>query len=167
MPEAILIAGPNGAGKTTFARQVLRIWYPDATFLNADEIQRETVPSRSPIAAGRALLRRLDGLEAEGHSFAVETTLSSSAYARRFAKWTSLGYRTTLHFIELPSADYAVRRVAARVNAGGHRVPEEDIRRRFQRGLDLFPRVFKALPDRSYHWLSDDGGLHLVDQAPK
>lgn len=40
-PEAILIAGANGAGKTPFARQFLRVRYPAATFLNADEIQRE------------------------------------------------------------------------------------------------------------------------------
>lgn len=39
--DAILIAGANGAGKTTFARQFLHVRYPEATFLNADEIQKE------------------------------------------------------------------------------------------------------------------------------
>jgi predicted ABC-type ATPase len=165
--DAILIAGPNGAGKTTFARQVLRMKNPSMIFLNADEIQKERPSLANPIAAGRELLLRLDALEEAGASFAVETTLSSGLYARRIEKWAEIGYHTTLHFIELPSADYAVERVAARVEAGGHFVPEVDIRRRFDRGLHLFATVFKPLPDRWYHWFSDEGGLRLVDQAPK
>lgn len=35
-----------------------------------------------------------------------------------------MGYSTSLHFIELPSADFALGRVAIRVAAGGHDVPE-------------------------------------------
>ena len=66
--------------------------------------------------------------------------------------------------VETAGVTYAVDRVARRVAAGGHSVPEADIRRRFHRGLQLFETVFKPLPDRWYHWLSDDGGLRLVDQ---
>ena len=68
---------------------------------------------------------------------------------------------------ELPSADYVVARVATRVAAGGHSVAEVDIRRRFGRGVRLFETVFKPLPDRWYHWFSDDGGLRLVEHDQK
>lgn len=121
-PEAILIAGANGAGKTTFARQFLRVRYPAATFLNADEIQREGPAFAHPVAAGRELLRRLDEFASLGKTFAVETTLSSRSYVERLRSWAASGYRTCLHFIELPSADHAVQRVATRVAAGGHAV---------------------------------------------
>jgi len=167
LPDAILIAGANGAGKTTFARQFLQVLYPHGTFLNADEIQRGDARFSHPFAAGRELLRRMTALEAAGATFAIETTLSSTMYAGKLGAWSRRGYRTTLHFIELPSADYAVERVARRVAAGGHSVPEADVRRRFQRGLLLFRTVFKPLPDRWYHWFSDDGGLRLVDQGQK
>jgi len=73
------------------------------------------------------------------------------------------GYCLTLHYIELPSDDFAVRRVATRVAAGGHAVPEPDVRRRFGRGLVFFERVYKPLADEWYHWYSDDEGLQLVD----
>lgn len=162
-PEAILIAGANGAGKTTFARQFLRVRYPAAAFLNADEIQREDSAFAHPVAAGRELLRRLDELTVLRTTFSVETTLSSRSYVERLRKWGESGYRTSLHFIELPSADYAVQRVATRVAAGGHAVPEVDIRRRFERGRVLFPGVYRPLVDRWYHWLSDDQGLRLAD----
>ncbi len=58
-PEAVLIAGANGAGKTTFAREFLHVRYPGASFLNADEIQRESGELAHPVAAGRELIRRL------------------------------------------------------------------------------------------------------------
>ena len=161
MPEAVIIAGPNGAGKTTFARQLLPTLHPGVPFLNVDEVQSEDPAFAHPVAAGRELLRRLAERESVRGSFALETTLSSAMYARRIPVWRSWGYRISLHFVELPSADLAVRRVAMRMAAGGHGVPEADVRRRFHRGLDLFVRVYKPIVDECYHWFSDDGGLRL------
>ena len=167
MPEAILIAGANGAGKTTFAREFLPALHSGVPFLNADEVQREKVLLRHPVAAGRELLGRLSESERRRQSFAIETTLSSTMYVRRIHAWRSSGYRITLHFIELPSADFAVHRVALRVAAGGHEVPEQDIRRRFRRGLDLFEHVYGPLVDEWYHWHSDVGGIRLGDHSEK
>jgi predicted ABC-type ATPase len=161
VPEALVVAGANGAGKTTFARELLPALYPDVAFLNADELQLEAPPFAHPVAAGRELLRRLAEKERRGESFAIETTLSSTMYVRHMRSWRSTGYRIALHFIELPSEDYAVRRVAMRVAAGGHDVPESDVRRLFHRGLALFEQVYKALVDEWYHWYSDEGGLRL------
>jgi len=84
-------------------------------------------------------------------------------YVKRLRKWGELGYRRSLHFLELPSSDEAVRRVALRVAAGGHSVAEVDVRRRFERGLLLFQEVYKPLVDEWYHWFSDERGLRLVD----
>ena len=161
--DAILIAGANGSGKTTFARQFLPVQHPDAEFLNADEIQRESVAFAHPVAAGREFLRRLSDLERRRSSFGVEITLSSRMYVKRLRRWGKLGYRISLHFIELPSADEAVRRVGLRVAAGGHSVPEADVMRRFERGLLLFREVYQPLADEWYHWFSDERGLRLVD----
>lgn len=162
--EAILIAGPNGAGKTTFAREYLPVQHPAATFLNADEIQHEKREIIHPFRAGKELLRRLAKLEAARGSFAIETTLASRNYARAIPRWRDLGYRVTLHFIELPSSDYAIQRVASRVAAGGHYIPERDVIRRFSRGLEFFSSLYTAIVDEWYHWKSDEGGLRLVDQ---
>jgi predicted ABC-type ATPase len=107
----------------------------------------------------------LAALEASRTSFAIETTLASNMYARRIRTWRSHGYVITLHFIELPSADYAVERVRRRVAAGGHAVPEADVRRRFARGLRLLAGVYRPRVDQWYHWVSDEGGLRLVDRG--
>lgn len=151
MPEAVIIAGANGAGKTTFARSVLPGWYSDAIFLNTDEIQRERPEWSHPVAAGREMLCRLNDVVASKQSFVVETTLASRMYALRIPKWKSLRYTVGLHFIEVPDADFAVKRVAQRVALGGHDIPEPDIRRRYERGLRLFADLYRNQVDSWYH----------------
>jgi len=123
MPEAVIIAGANGAGKTTFARSVIPGWYTQALFLNTDEIQRERPDLKHPVAAGREMLRRLDTAVANKRSFVVETTLASRMYVQRIPAWKTIGYTVELHYIEVPDADFAVKRVAQRVALGGARHP--------------------------------------------
>ncbi len=115
MPEAILIAGANGAGKTTFARNQLPLAHAAAIFLNADEIQQTDPAFATPQAAARELLKRLDAIVAWRSDFALETTLSSMMYARRFPGWKAAGLTVSVYFLEVVTADLAVSRVARRV----------------------------------------------------
>jgi predicted ABC-type ATPase len=121
----------------------------------------------TPAAAARELITRLDATEDAGQSFAIETTLASRTYAARVQRWSALGFLTVLHFIELPSADFALARVRARVAAGGHDIPEDDVRRRFDRGKRLFVELYKNAFDASYHWFSDEAGLRLLSKHAK
>jgi len=138
---------------------------PGVPFLNADEIQGSSPHFASPIAAGRELLLRLTETVERHADFAVELTLSSRQTAKRMCKWTDAGYNIILHYIELPSADYAVERVRRRVEAGGHFVPEVDVRRRFERSVVLFEGVFRPLANEWYHYYSDDSGVRLVHHS--
>ena len=133
--KIIVIAGPNGAGKTTFANQILVGDQVDFPFVNADIIARGLNPGdpeSEAFRAGRLMLQRIQELVDRGESFAFETTLSGRGFARAIPGWQSSGYRVELYFLSLPVADMAVERVTNRVTEGGHSIPEDVIRRRFE-----------------------------------
>lgn len=82
---------------------------------------------------------------------AFETTLSGHGYAQMIPRWRGSGYFVKLIFLNLPTPDLAVARVAARVAQGGHNVPESVIRRRFDRSSRNFRELYSALVNR-WEW---------------
>ena len=149
-PTIIIIAGPNGAGKTTFAREFLPREANCLTFINADLIARGLSPFRpeeAAVRAARLMLEMIADCVRRGESFAIETTLSGRTYARMIPEWKQAGYQVALFFLQLPSEDLAVARVADRVSQGGHDIPEPVIRRRFHAGVANFHALYKPLVD--------------------
>lgn len=146
----VIIAGPNGAGKTTFARDFLPNEAHCPDFINADLIAAGLSPFRpetAAIRAGRLMLTEIAARVARNASFAFETTLSGVAYASAIPRWQAADYHVKLLFLTLPSVEIAIMRVAARVAQGGHDVPEQVIRRRFESGLRNFHQRYKSLAD--------------------
>jgi predicted ABC-type ATPase len=165
MPLVIVVAGPNGAGKTTFAKRLLAR-LPGAAFVNADEIASELPPAASVgalnLAAGRALIERLDALMvARQDTIILETTLASRRYLAAIPRWRTAGYDVDLYYLRLPSAEVAVERVRRRVEAGGHGIPETDVRRRFMRSLDYL-KEYTPLVSAWYLYDSLEGDFDLV-----
>ena len=148
--KIIILAGPNGAGKTTFARSFLPEEAQCPRFINADLIAAGLspfAPEAAAVKAGRLMLNEIDEAVAHGESFAFETTLSGIGYRQRIRFWRQLGYHVSLFFLRLPDAENAIARVALRVRQGGHDIPEDVIRRRFDAGLRHFETVYKPEVD--------------------
>jgi predicted ABC-type ATPase len=146
----VIIAGPNGAGKTTFALEFLPNEAGCPVFVNADLIAAGLspfAPELAAVKAGRLMLQAIAEHEANGESFAFETTLSGRVYARRIPRWQAAGYHVTLIFLALQSPEIALARVKERVRQGGHNVPEIEIRRRFVAGRRNFQEAYRDLVD--------------------
>ncbi|MDT4952583.1 MAG: hypothetical protein QOJ02_721 [Acidobacteriota bacterium] len=149
-PQAIIIAGPNGAGKSTLAPFLLRDKFGLLEYVNADTIALGLSAFNSESVAfdaGRVMLRRLHDLANQRQSFAFESTLASRSYAPWISKLRQQGYDFHLLFLWLRSAELAVQRVRRRVLVGGHNVPEEIIRRRYQKGIRNFFELYQTLAD--------------------
>ena len=158
--EIVIIAGPNGAGKTTFAFSYLDVEARGLAFVNADLIAAGLSPldpQAAAVKAGRLMLAEIDRLAAEGRSFAFETTLAGRGYLRRIDSWRRIGYRVTLLFLSLPSPEEAVDRVRHRVAQGGHNIPEDVIRRRFEAGLANLRERYGPIVDG---WVLYDNAGH-------
>lgn len=162
-PRVIVLAGPNGAGKSTAGPTLIRKTLGVTRFVDADMIARgldPKAPARAAIRAGRVMLRRLRELAAKRVSFAFETTLASRTFAPWIESLINDGWRFQLVFLWLPSPELAVARVRDRVRAGGHHVPEEVVRRRYEAGLRNFFGLYQPLASR---WRVYD---NTVDPAP-
>jgi predicted ABC-type ATPase len=138
-PALFLIAGPNGAGKSTFYDTALkpRVQTP---FINADIIHRDELKDLSAVAAYKAAkiasARRNDCLRS-GRSFVTETVFSHRSKLEMLAAARTAGFRIVIFHLHLASADLAVARAAARIEEGGHPVPENKIRERYVRNQQL------------------------------
>ena len=157
-PTVYVLAGPNGAGKTTFAKSYLPHFAGCREFVNADLIAAGISPfnpESQSLVAGRLMLQRIDDLIESRETFALETTLAGRAHARRL-RWMreEIGYEIELLYFWLPTADFAVKRVAIRVSQGGHNIPEAVIRRRYNLGISNFAKLYSPLANR---WQILDG----------
>jgi len=173
-PTLCILGGCNGAGKTTLARELLpRLGL--MRFLNADEMARGLSPldpSLCAFRAGRLLLEEARSLIEAKASFAIESTLSGKVQVALIREAKARGYRILLHYIVIGSATQAVARVALRVKLGGHHVPEDDVRRRFDRSRRHFLEDYLPLADEWGLWDNQvppprqiaDSETHTLDQ---
>ena len=163
----IIIAGPNGAGKTTFACEYLLKEANCPDFINVDLIAAGLSPfnpDRAAIQAGRIMLSEIERRVRKGDSFAFETTLSGRVYARLIPQWRRSGYRVRLIFLNLPSPEVAIERVATRVAQGGHNVTSDIVRRRFEAGLRNFKEIYMNLVD-NWEWYDNSGSAPQLISA--
>ena len=149
-PNLYIIAGPNGAGKTTASYNLLPEILHCTNFVNADEIARGLspfAPETVAIQAGRIMLERIEELLPQGVDFAIETTLATRSYVQLVRRAQALGYKVHLIFFFLENEEQAIQRVAQRVSNGGHNIPEDDIRRRFKRGIYNLIHLYMPICD--------------------
>ncbi len=159
-PELRIIAGPNGSGKTTFVREFLPRYVTVPNFVNADLIAAGLAPfapATAAVAAGRLMLQEIRRLAVERVPFAFETTLSGRTYEPMLREFRGRGYTVYLYFLWLPDVAMNLARVAGRVRQGGHDVPEDDVRRRYRRGIANFLYVYRPLTD--WWVVYDNSGL--------
>lgn len=165
-PNVIVLAGPNGAGKSTAAPSLLHDLLEVGEFVNADVIAQGLAafdPDSVAFEAGTIMHARLRKLADARKDFAFETTLASRSLTPWLRELVEAQYCFHLIFLWLPSADFAVARVADRVRLGGHNVPEETIRRRYERGLRNFFELYQPVATtwRMYD-NSHESGVRLI-----
>ena len=156
MPRLYIISGCNGAGKTTASYSLLPEMLDCKEFVNSDEFAKGLFPfdpSKASIQASRLMLMKIRYLLKRHEDFAVETTLATRTLLKIVKSAQTAGYTVTLLYFWLNSPDLAVERVRARVEAGGHNIPEETIRRRYNTGIYYFFKLYAPISER---WILAD-----------
>ena len=156
MPRLYIISGCNGAGKTTASYTMLPEMLECSEFVNSDEFAKGLSPfkpERASIQASRYMITKIRYLLKKQKDFAVETTLATRTLLKTVRMAQNAGYTVTLLYFWLNSPELAIERVRARVEAGGHDIPEETIRRRYQVGIDYFFHYYSPICER---WILAD-----------
>lgn len=143
-PVIVALAGSNGAGKSTFYQAYLSS--SGLRFLNADDLAREL--KIDAYKAAKIIGTYRDTLVQNRESFIFETVLSDKVRDKiTFLQNAAIaGYDVTMLFVGLEDVETSLERVGMRVLQGGHDVPEEKIRDRFDRTLSNLAIAVRVLP---------------------
>lgn len=167
-PTLFVFAGPNGSGKSTAYRDTeieageRTIWIVNPDILAARIRDTEAMPlDVANLAAVQRIERWLEASIEVHKTVGVETVLSTDKYRRLVARAKTLGFLIHLIYVILDSPDRNVERVRLRVQHGGHDVPEDRIRSRYQRSLEQLP-WFLAAADMALIYDNSGAKPHLM-----
>lgn len=159
----IMVAGPNGSGKTTLTdklRASKTLELPE-NYVNPDDLAK-TITGATAEERNRKAQILADQQRAEwirnGESFAFETVMSHPSKLGLIQQAKAAGYEVSLIFVCLDDPLTNVKRVEDRVKAGGHDVPENRIRSRYEKTLSLLPHAVE-LSDFAY--IYDNSSLDI------
>jgi predicted ABC-type ATPase len=154
-PLVWILAGPNGSGKTTFYRRFLSTAVP--IFVNADDIaqQLSSAPPTAEVALEPQKLADQERLELlkRGSSFATETVFSHPSKLDFVRQAQAAGFYVRVLFFCTEDPVLNATRVIRRVQTGGHDVPLERIRPRYERAVQQAILV-RSIADEL--WLFDN-----------
>lgn len=134
-PEVIIFAGPNGSGKSTITK-LARVIEP---YINADDIKRTTHCSDMDAALKAEELR--EGAIANQSDFTFETVLSTDRNLELLKRAKVQGYFIRCIYVLTDNPEINEIRVLARESHGGHGVPAEKIRSRYDKCLKYIPEL--------------------------
>jgi predicted ABC-type ATPase len=147
MPRLLLFVGPNGSGKSTItARAVIYYEMPPQQYINADEIAKVLIEGTQE-ERERAAFRQARKLRQEyrerGESFAFETVFSHPSTLIDMQECRRAGFEIVVLFVTTQSVEINIGRVSGRFQSGGHDVPIDKIRSRYERVMNLMPRIIE------------------------
>lgn len=130
-----VLAGVNGAGKSSVGGALLRERNLD--YFNPDEVARRirttvggSIDDANALAWQEGRRRLESAIEARS-SYAFESTLGGTTIPRLLREAADAGIPIFVWYTGLATLEQHIARVHARVASGGHDIPEEMIRQRW------------------------------------
>ncbi len=115
-----------------------------------------------PMAAARHVLNSAQEHLRNAESFAVETTLAGRNYLQMMLEARNRGFEIVLVYIGTENVEINLARIRNRVLAGGHNVPEEDVRRRYRRSFENLLIAIKRTDHAILFDNSAEDGYRLI-----
>ena len=129
-----IIGGVNGVGKSSLTGVLAAESNDLGVIIDTDKITAALGGDR--IRGGKEAIKRINNSLKMGINFTQETTLSGSRTLKTRKKARELDYFIRLYYIGVNSADESIKRIKNRVEKGGHDIPEQDVKRRYNKRFE-------------------------------
>jgi len=155
-----IIGGVNGTGKSSFTG-VLKTQMTDlGVIIDVDKLT--ATAGVTPIEGGKIALRRIRRCLDYDANFTQETTLSGRRTEITASKAKDQGYYVRLFYIGLDTPEECLERITNRVARGGHRIGEDDVRRRFAGRWDALNKILPYC-DEVLFFDNDNGFVEVAE----
>ena len=137
----IVIAGPNGSGKSTLIKQFIEYFNLfDYEYINSDIYARNLFSNiqdekEKYLKAFEIEKGKKETALKESRNFIMETVNSSDKNFDFYKRCKESDYKITVIFIATDSPEINIKRVAKRVDEGGHDVPQDKIISRYYKSI--------------------------------
>ena len=129
-----IIGGVNGVGKSSLTGVLASESNDLGVIIDTDKITASLGGDK--IKGGKAAIERINNSLAKGINFTQETTLSGSRILKTIKRARELDYFIRLYYVGVNSADESMKRIRNRVEKGGHDIPEQDVKRRYNKRFE-------------------------------
>jgi predicted ABC-type ATPase len=131
-----VLAGVNGAGKSSvlsapFLGGGLEVFNPDQATEQLLDANPHLRPEQANSLAWHQGKKMLEAAVALRNDFVFETTLGGGTITKILERALGLGTGVYMSYVGLEGPELHIARVRSRVAAGGHDIPEERIRSRY------------------------------------
>jgi predicted ABC-type ATPase len=142
-PRILVFAGPNGSGKST----IYANYSCFGLYINADDIKRDR--NLTDLEAAQEAEKLREWCLSQKKDFTFETVLSTNRNLDLLDEAKKAGYYIKSVFVLTADAEINVFRIKSRVQSGGHDVPADKIRSRYEKALANLPDLIR-LSDECY-----------------
>ena len=160
MNNYVIIAGADGTGKSSLCGVLEGQNVLLGHIIDADAIAKEN--DFDNIKAGKKAIEEINYCLENNLSFTQETTLAGYRTVRTIKQARKQGYYITMYYVGLSSMEESIDRITNRVRKGGHNIPIDDVKRRYEKRISSLSRVI-PLCDEVIFYDNENGFIKVAE----
>lgn len=160
MKKYTIIGGVNGAGKSSLTGVLVGEHNDFGIVIDTDSLTAKQGGDK--LKGGKEAIRIINDCLEKGVNFTQETTLSGKKTLRTINSAREKDYYIRLYYVGISSAEESISRINNRVRKGGHNIPPEDVRRRYEKRLDDLINILPYCDE--VHFYDNENGFADVGE---
>lgn len=145
MNQFTIVAGAVGVGKSSFIGALVPLKNSLGKIISDNDM---------------TAVHRIQSCMDDGADFTLESTLSGENTLAVIKTAAEKGYRITLYYIAVNSAEEILRRISNRVRKGGRSVSAEEVRRSYLHRFEVLPLILPYCDSAQFY--DNENGFRYV-----